>query len=182
MTNVPGPRYRDAAGNAYAEKPEHMTQLRGSRIALRGKLDSLLAKGMEVQAALADEGLEQAAEDLDSFMKLISAVLMGEVADMPLDDISPLGLDSAALREHSHNPKKFYGVDHMLPSYRMGKGFTAVNAFRAATREVELAAVAAFTNEEGGVSRPDLVEAMNHLSSAAYIVMCRLLGGYYRKD
>lgn len=183
MTKNDGSKYVDLAGNAYREKPEHMTSLRGNvlvpkthgRILLRGKLDSLLAKTMEVQITAEEDGHPEVASDLQDIAKLISAVLMGEVTDVPVDSFAVFGMDEDQLRRTSHNPKKYLGVDHMLPQYTMGKTFSAVNALRAQAREAELAATGVFTDSEGNVQREDLLRAMNRLSSALYVLMCRLL-------
>lgn len=184
MTKNGAHKYIDLSGNTYSEKPEYMTHLRGNilvpkthgLIALRGKLDSLLAKTMEVQILALEDGHPGTTADLQDVAKLISAVLMGEVTDMPLESFDIVGMDEDQLRKASHNPKKYVGVDHMLPQYTMGKTFSAVNALRAQARETELAATGVFTDsEEGVVQRVDLLRALNRLSSALYIIMCRIL-------
>lgn len=182
-------KYVGLDGTKYGEKPEHMTQLRGNvlvpkthpRILLRGKLDSLAARVMEAQTIAAGDGNEGVAGDLQSVMDCISMILMSEVSDFPLKNFTILGMDEDSLRRVSHNPKNHLGVDHMLPNYKMGKSFVAVNLVRTASREVELAGMQAFTGADGTATRPDLLRALNRLSSAVYIVMCRILGGHYKK-
>ena len=183
MSEVKKHKYVDLDGNGYATKPEYMTGLRGNIlvpkthgiIALRGKLDSLLAKTMEVQIVAVEDGHQDAADALDDVAKLISAVLMSEVGETPMGSFAVFGMDEAELRQASHNPKKYIGVDHMLPNYRMGKTFSAVNALRAQSREAELYATGVFSGADGKVERVDLLQAMNRLSSALYVLMCRLL-------
>lgn len=182
-------KYVDLHGNGYAEKPEYMTQLNSNvlvpkthpRIMLRGKMDSLLAKTMEAQIAVVEDGHPDTARDLQDVARLVSAVLMGEVTEAPLEPFDILGMDEAELRRVSHNPRKYIGVDHMLPDYTMGKAFCAVNALRARTREAELIATQVFTGEDGVVQRVDLLQAMNRMSSAVYIIMCRLLAEKNRR-
>lgn len=181
-------RYIDLDGNKYVDKPEYMTQLHGNvlvpkthiRIVFRGKMDSLLAKTMEVQIVALEEGMPEVADELQDVAKAISAVLMGEVSEQPLETFSILGMNEAELRQASHNPKKCIGVDHMLPSYAMGKTFSAVNALRAQAREAELTTTRAFTDADGKATREDLLQAMNRLSSAVYIIMCRILASRQR--
>lgn len=176
-------KYVDLDGNKYAVKPEYMTSLRGNVlvpkthgiISLRGKLDSLLAKTMEVQIIAGEDGHAEVAGDLDDVARLISAVLMSEVGETPMEPFAVFGMDEAELRRTSHNPRKYIGVDHMLPNYRMGKTFAAVNALRAQSREAELHATGVFTGPDGKVEREDLLQAMNRLSSALYVLMCRIL-------
>jgi len=183
-------KYVDLNGNGYAEKPEYMTQLNSNvlvpkthpRIMFRGKMDSLLAKTMEAQIVAVEEGHPEVARDLEDVARLVSAALMGEVTEAPLEPFNVLGMDEAELRRVSHNPRKYIGVDHMLPDYTMGKAFCAVNALRAQTREAELIATGVFTAEDGAVQRVDLLQAMNRLSSAVYIIMCRLLAAKRQRE
>ncbi|MCD8350157.1 MAG: hypothetical protein LUC93_06050 [Planctomycetaceae bacterium] len=180
-------RYVDGNGTSYETKPEHMTQLFGRqlvpkthpRIMFRGMLDSLAAKTMESQCVVAEEQYANAAADLQDVMAAISRILMCEVSGMPCDDCKLLGLSHDELRLYSHNPAKYCGVEHMVPHYKMGKAFVSVNALRTATRETEIAAIRAFTDEAGELTRSDIIRALNRLSSAVYIIMCRLLAGKY---
>ena len=59
----------------------------------------------------------------------------------------------------------------------MGRLAARLNLLRARTREAELAAERAFAEGE----REDILKAMNSLSSAVYILFCRLLAGEYGK-
>ncbi|MCD8140037.1 MAG: hypothetical protein LUE17_09730 [Planctomycetaceae bacterium] len=180
-------RYVDNAGTRHETKPEHMTQLFGRqlvlkthpRIIFRGKLDPLAARTMEAQCVVTDERYANAAADLQDVMSSISRILMCEVSGMPCKDDTLLGLSHDELRLHSHNPAKYCGVDHMIPHYEMGKAFVAVNALRTAVRETEIAAIQAFTDDAGELTRPDIIQSLNRLSSAVYLVMCRLLAGKY---
>lgn len=178
--------YIDAAtGTVLDRKPEDMTHLRGNllvpkthlRIKFRGRLDSLMAQLMEVQLVAQEEQLPQIAEDLEELMGYIRKILAAEVRDEPLEEIVLLGMDSAQLRHTSHHVKEILGIDHPIPSYRMGHMCVSLNRLRTQIREVELAAVRAFQNEDGG--RPDIVEGLNRLSSCVYIIFCRKLSGYY---
>ncbi len=189
MSSQSARKYVDLDGREYGEKPEHMTQLKGNvlvpkthpRIVLRGKLDSLAARIMEAQAASAAHGKEGVAKDLQEIMDGVSMILMGEVSDFPVKNFTLLGMDGDKLRAVSHNPKAHVGVNHMRPHYAMGGSFVAVNSVRTQVREAELAAVEAFVDGEGVAARPDLLEALNRLSSAVYIIMCRVLAGHYGK-
>lgn len=180
-------RYLDAdTGAAMEEKPEHMTHLRGNllvpkghpRILFRGKLDTLEARIMETQIAACDEGFPQIAEALEELYGCIRAILGAEVKEAPLPDQALLGLDSAGLRRVSHHVKEEIGIPHPVPSYRMGRLCVALNSLRTCVRETELAAVAAFC-QGADCSRPDIIQALNRLSSAVYILFCRKLAGYY---
>jgi len=164
-----------------AKKPEHMTSLIGNnlvpknhpRIVFRGKLDSLQAQVVLIQCELDDQALIAALGDILNYLREISRC---EVLDQPFEQDTLIGLSHAELRAQSHNPQKYFGVPVMrLPDYKFGRDYAQINSLRTAIREAELTAVAAFETEDG-VSRTDIVQALNRLSSAAFVLMCRMLG------
>ena len=173
-------------GKGYAEKPEHMTHLRGNllvpkndaRILFRGKLDSLEALIMQTQITAEECGYAVIAKELDEVMEFVQQILAHEVKDEPLPDITIFGMDSAALRYASHHLKEVFGIDHSVPHYSMGKICVALNTLRTFIRETELAAAAAFT-EGTTVTRSDIIEALNRLSSCVYIMFCKKVSGKY---
>ena len=180
-------RYVDAAtGMAMKEKPEHMTHLRGNllvpkghpRIALRGKLDSLEARVLETQLTAWDEGFSAVAEELEELYGYIQSILGAEVKEEALPERTLLGMDSQELRRVSHHVREELGIPHPVPNYRMGRLAVALNSLRTCVRETELAAVKAFCRDEK-CARPDIIRALNRLSSAVYIIFCRKLAGYY---
>lgn len=159
-------------GGYMTEKPEGMTHLHGDvlvekthpRIRFRGKLDTL-------ESALLLAGQEQGApvKDLQEILNLTREILKCEVLDSPLEEKSLLGLSREELRRHSHFPQKFCGQPHFMPAFGDGPRIARLNAARCAAREAEIAAVAAFPENR----RPDLLQAMNRLSSAIYLLMIR---------
>jgi ethanolamine utilization cobalamin adenosyltransferase len=47
-------------------------------------------------------------------------------------------------------------------------------------RQLEIAAVEAFCGENGQQNdRPDIILALNRLSSLIYIIICKLISGHY---
>lgn len=182
-------RYVDLNGKGYQEKPEYMTQLKGNilvpkthpRIVLRGKFDTLVAKVLEVQITAKEEGYPQVVKDLDEIARFISTILMSEVSDFPMKFTTLNGMNADELRKISHHPMEKTGTDHMMPHYGMGKMFAVVNTLRAMSRETELQGVATFVGPDGTAEREDLLTALNRLSSAIYIIMCKVLGGVYKK-
>ena len=180
-------RFTDPDGNGYAEKPEHMTHLHGNvlvpkdhpRIALRGKLDSFQAMVLAAQMAAGDEGRTGVIADLQDILAYARKVLASEVTEIPFGDEALLAMREDELRAVSHNPLKYYGSGHLMPDYRMGRTVVALNILRTLARETELAAMRAFAGDTGEPKRPDLIRALNRLSSAVYILICRVQGGYY---
>ncbi len=174
------------SGKGYAEKPEHMTHLRGNllvpkndaRILFRGKLDSLEALIMQTQITAEECGYPVIAQELDEVMRFVQQILACEVKDEPLADIEIFGMDSAALRYASHHLKEVFGIEHSVPHYSMGKVCVALNSLRTFIRETELAAAAAFTVGTE-IQRADIIEALNRLSSCVYIMFCKKVSGKY---
>ncbi len=192
MTRTPVPDYGkntfiDAkTGRGYAKKPEHMTHLRGNllipktdaRIALRGQLDSLMALLISLQCDSEQLGCHLLTLDLGDLLECVRQILGAEVKEVPLDTTKILGLDTDMLRYQSHNVKKYFGIDHPIPDYTMGKTAASINLLRTKVRETELAAARAFMTPDG-IEREDIIRQLNRLSSAVYIIFLRWLTGYY---
>ena len=187
---APKPKYVDyQSGSYYMEKPEHMTQLFDNqlvaknhpRILFRGKLDSLQALVVLDQALIAGAGgSQQLLADLDDVLKALRNLMRCDVLDEELHSGTIIGLTHGELREHSHNPMKFYNIRQMiLPSYTMGRDYALLNQLRAAIRETEVAAANAFY-DGFRFSRSDIIEELNRLSSALHIMMCKYLAGDYK--
>lgn len=167
--------YQDAVtGAGYAQKPEHMTHLRGNllvektspRIALRGGLDSFQARLLLVQSDAEPELYGQ----LGELLTFVRSILSAEVREKPLGDWRLLDMSEAELRDFSHHIPERLGIAHPVLDAGMGKTVLRLNLLRTQARECELAAAAAF-----GAEREDLILALNRLSSAIYILMCREL-------
>lgn len=164
------------------EKPEEMTHLRGNllvkksspRIAFRGKLDSLEAAILEAQALAHRQNAPAVRDGLGEVLEQVHLVLGAEVKDQPLGEVPILGMDQARLRQVSHNVKGAFGIDHPIPSWEMGELALRLNTLRTQVRETELAAAVAF-EAPGETPRPDIIRALNRLSSAVYILFCKLL-------
>lgn len=164
------------------EKPEEMTHLRGNllvkksspRIAFRGKLDSLEAAILEAQALAHRQNAPAVRDGLGEVLEQVRLVLGAEVKDQPLEEVPILGMDQARLRQVSHNVKGAFGIDHPIPSWEMGELALRLNTLRTPVRETELAAAVAF-EAPGETPRPDIIRALNRLSSAVYILFCKLL-------
>lgn len=166
-------------GGGFHHKPESLTHLKGHQlvhkdhpvIVLRGKLDSLASAVLEAQLLGHKKDAREFVNDLEEVLSFVRRLLSDEFRGRQVGEFNLLNLDAAALRERSHDPKKFYGHNHMLTSYKMGPLCIALNSLRTLTRETELAAAAAL--KENG--REDIVQALNRLSSLFYIMMFKYL-------
>ncbi len=179
----PGIAERKASAARAEKKPEDMTLLRGDvlvpktdgRILLRGRVDSLEAKIIETAVVAKRNGLPQLAGHLDELLLYTRRILAAEVNEAPFEDMPLFGMDEERLHYVSHNTKREIGVGWVVPDTNMCETGAALNALRTEARECELAAVHALCGARG-----DIVKALNRLSSAAYILVCRLAAGFYK--
>ena len=170
--------YRMLNGASLREKPEHMTHLNAEflvekthpRIAFRGAMDSLEA-ALLLAAAESDGMIRTQLEEALAYARYL---LGQEVLGQPVACEALGGMDEKQLRERSHRPQDFYGKPHFMPAPEDGKCLLLVNAARCKAREAELAAARAFRDAEGLPARPDLLQALNRLSSFLYLVMIQL--------
>jgi ethanolamine utilization cobalamin adenosyltransferase len=164
-------------GAFLTEKPEHMTHLNGNvlvckthpRIAFRGKMDLL-----EAELMLCQLKVPEFAKELQDILDTARYLLRCEVMDEPVAERKICGLAEQELRRRSHLPQEYYGQPHFMPQAADGEEILLLNRARCIARQVELAAVAAFTDEKGNPTRLDLLRMLNRLSSMIYILMIQL--------
>ena len=166
--------YRLLNGGILEKKPEHMTHLNGEilvekshpRIVFRGKLDTL-----EAELILCQLTVESLAPQIGEILALARRILRCEVLQEPLAEEKLCGLTEEEQRKRSHFPQDYYGQPHFMPEWEDGMAIARLNRARCAAREAELAAVAAFVTRDGQVQRPDILKALNRMSSMLYILM-----------
>lgn len=180
-------KYTTLYGGVLQEKPEHMTSLYGNvlvfkdhkRIIFRGKLDSLESKILETQTSFHALKCKRLVADLQEILEFVRQILRCEVLEEELQELSLQNMNEAEMREISHNPQKYYGIDHLIPDYKMGEVLVRLNTLRSTTRETELAAYEAFKEETGEAKRKDIILALNRLSSLFWIMMLKYHAGQY---
>jgi ethanolamine utilization cobalamin adenosyltransferase len=159
-------------GGFFLEKPENYTHLRGNIlvpkthpvIAFRGAVDT-----MEAELLLAQQAVPQKfRSDVGEILQLARDLIRWDVLEEPAKLDKLLGLTEAELRAHSHDPQKYYGIPHFMPSCTDSAAILQLNRARCAARSAELAVAAAYPD------RQDLLRAANRLSSALYILMIQL--------
>ena len=186
---TPPAAYRTPDGAAFAEKPEHMTHLKGNvlvfkdhpRIAFRGWIDALEAEILLTQQAAAGEGYGALAGELEEVLGFVRRYIRFDVLDEPVGAIELCGYTPEQLREYSHYPEKHFGQPHFLACYTDGPALLAVNKLRTVVRQTELAAYAAFRDADGNVTRGDMILGLNRLSSLMWIFMIKLKAGRYER-
>ena len=177
-------------GAGIDKKPEAYTHLYANnlvpkyhpRIKLRGRIDSLEAHIIITQVKAKQHNMGNIVKDLEEIMTLARNILRAEVLSEPVEEFALFGLSEQEIREISHNPKKTLGVSHFMPSHDMGEMMAHLNLVRTQVRETEIAAVEAFFDPTKGLQREDIIKALNRMSSAVYVMMCRLKAGKYESQ
>lgn len=175
---------RDQA-KTFRQKPEEMTQLHGStlvrkdhpRIHLRGRLDSLQSDILLLHSRV-KESSRPLATELAELLIWAREILRAEVLETPLPALTMSGLSAAELRERSHNPRKFFNIGHVLPEADMEPEVLELNRLRSTVREIELAAVAALSDGDHPAAQ-GIIEALNRMSSAIYVLMLKWITKNY---
>ena len=172
---VPGTDYVAVEdGQKYPVKPEHMTHLIGRqlvpkdhpRIILRGLIDNFQAEVLLLQQQV-NGTLSIQLQDL---FTRAQAILKAEVTGVELEPCDFLGLSETEIRERSHTPQKYFGIGHLDLNAELSSEVLSLNRLRTLIRQVELAAVTAFTHDKT-VERTDILRALNRLSSVIYVMM-----------
>jgi len=169
-------RYRLENGGFLEEKPEHMTHLNGEylvqkdhpRIVFRGAMDHL-----EGLLLLTQHRLPALCKPLGEILALARRLIRCDVLEEPVGEFTLCGLTQSQQRQHSHFPQEHYGQPHFMPEASDGETVLLLNLCRTAAREAELRAVTAFTDARGLPSRPDILQALNRMSSMLYILMLK---------
>ncbi|GHT00336.1 hypothetical protein AGMMS50276_25840 [Synergistales bacterium] len=178
--------YIDAqSGEGFSKKPPRMTHLFANqlvpkthaRIALRGKLDTLQGEIIAAQTEAAADGKPSLVKDLGETLSLARELLGAEVMGRGVPPITLFGYSSDELQKVSHHVEENFGFPHPVPDHNMGRMAALLNLLRTKTREVEIAAEHAFPENTGD----DILLALNRMSSAFYILLCRLLFGQYER-
>lgn len=167
-------RFALIGGGYTEEKPEHMTHLNREtlvpkthpRIAFRGSMDTL-----EAELILAQLSVPKSAGKLEEILALARKILRCDVLEEPLEVSVLCGLTEQEMRHRSHFPQEYYGIAHFMPSVADGEAIARLNRARCAVREAELKACDAFADREGWPTRPDILQALNRMSSMLYLLM-----------
>lgn len=177
------------SGKVVSEKPEYYTHLKGRilvpknhpRIKFRGTLDMTESSLICCINQIRTIGCHTMESDLIKILEYLQRMMRAEVLDEELPFIEFNGWSDEDIREYSHYPDKYFGVKHILPSAKYGQAFAEINRIRAMVRQLEVAGIDAFYNEEDDeCERPDIILALNRLSSLIYIIICEFMGGQYK--
>ena len=161
-------------GGFVREKPEEMTHLNSEllvrkthpRITFRGSIDAL-----EAELLLCGKAYPALQKALGEVLTLARALIAADVLERDVGEISLGGMDGDALRKRSHFPQQYYSQPHFMPDFSDEAEVLHLNRCRTLARWAELAAVQAFSDRDGLLTRRDIVQALNRMSSFLYLLM-----------
>lgn len=146
------------------------------RILFRGKLDNMISYCVLVQNEFQNysgpEIIKKYLSDLRSYM---GSILRAEVKNETTNNLFMGELDADAIHKMSHNPLKYLGYDHIVPELNHGRWIALLNYLRAIVREAEVNAANLYIDPALRVTRPDILNSLNRLSSAIYVLMIMVL-------
>lgn len=134
-----------------AKKPDTLTHLSAEkmvaksdpRLGFRAVLDSTIALAVWLQIELGE----------------------------PLGCQAIVGLSDEDLHRLSHQPLRYLDHDHLVPEASHGRDAALLNLLRTKVRETETVAAQVFITRSFEVLRPDILQALNRLSSTVYVMM-----------
>ena len=173
-------QYRLLGGGFATEKPEHMTHLDAQvlvskthpRIGFRGMVDLL-----EAEILLCQKQIPSLCGELGEILALARQLIRCDVLNEPVECSRLCGLTEQQLRSHSHRPQEYYGQAHFMPEHWDSEAILRLNRVRCLARLAERWAVEAFSDRDGNLTRADIVQAMNRMSSMLYILMIKMKKG-----
>lgn len=172
-------------GEELASKAEYMTSLNGNslvyknhpQIILRGYLDELKSKILVYMWELEQQKKESILRDFHEILVWVKLLQRHEVTGEPMRDVRFNDMDLEEIRNVSHNPKKYYNLEHLFDlKHDENIDVLKINELRAFTRRIEIVAFDAFF-DGGNVTHEDFLTVMNRLSSVFYIVELKIISG-----
>ena len=161
---------------------DHSTLVRKDhpRIRFRGMIDRVEAEILVCQYHAVQAGYVELTMDLQEMLEFVRNLIPCDVLGKPVGEINLCGYSADDLREHSHYPEKYYGQPHFMAVVTDDPALLFVNRLRTVVRQAELTGYEAFKNYDGTVKRPDIILAMNRLSSLCWIMMIKIKAGAYK--
>lgn len=157
------------------KKPDTLTHLTADtlvakndpRLAFRTVLDSTIALTVWLQIELAEPWQPW----LTDIRSRLGNIMRADALEEPLAAQSIAGFSEAQLHRLSHQPLRYLGHDHLVPEARHGHDVALLNLLRSKVREAEVTAAQVFITPQFAVQRADIMQALNRLSSAVYVMM-----------
>lgn len=159
-------------------KPSHLTQLDAhrfapktdTRIRLRGRLDTLHAPALVVQARARADGWDRTAGQLDTIAAYVRELLAAEYQARPSGAVALEGLAEDTIHHASHHPEEAAGLPHLVPDGAHPELLHWLNLLRCQVREAEVLVLDAYPPGSSGEAGAGLSRGVNRLSSAVYVL------------
>lgn len=172
-------------GQPVVNKPAHMAQLDAThfapktapRFVFRGRMDTLHAHFLLAAAQARRFNLADLVDYLETLSAYCREITSAEYHGREVAPLQLAGLSEAEIREASHWPERTLGIPHVAPAPGDHEMLLQLNLLRCQAREAELVAASAFTGPDGQPTRPDLMTALNRLSSAVYYLILLFKAG-----
>ncbi|EAR6843612.1 ethanolamine utilization cob(I)yrinic acid a,c-diamide adenosyltransferase EutT [Salmonella enterica] len=157
------------------KKPDTLTHLTADkmvaksdpRLGFRAALDSAIALTVWLQIELAEPWQPW----LFDIRSRLGNIMRADAIDEPLAAQSIVGLNEDELHRLSHQPLRYLDYDHLVPEASHGRDAALLNLLRTKVRETETLAAQVFITRSFEVLRPDILQALNRLSSTVYVMM-----------
>lgn len=146
-------------------------------LTFRGKMDTLHAQFLLAAAQARRFNLPDLTNHLSALAAYCREITGAEYDEREVAPLQLAGLTEAEIREASHWPDRILGIAHVTPGFNDHELLLQLNLLRCQARETELVAASAFTGSDGRPARPDLILALNRLSSAVYYLILLLKAG-----
>ncbi|HAU4330133.1 ethanolamine utilization cob(I)yrinic acid a,c-diamide adenosyltransferase EutT [Citrobacter freundii] len=158
-----------------AKKPDTLTHLTADkmvaksdpRLGFRAALDSTIGLAVWLQIELP----EQWQPWLADIRSRLGNIMRADAMDEPLAAQAIVGLSDEDLHRLSHQPLRYLDHDHLVPEASHGRDAALLNLLRTKVRETETVAAQVFITRSFEVLRPDILQALNRLSSTVYVMM-----------
>ncbi|MBU0242593.1 ethanolamine utilization cob(I)yrinic acid a,c-diamide adenosyltransferase EutT, partial [Escherichia coli] len=98
-------------------------------------------------------------------------IMRADALGEPLGCQAIVGLSDEDLHRLSHQPLRYLDHDHLVPEASHGRDAALLNLLRTKVRETETVAAQVFITRSFEVLRPDILQALNRLSSTVYVMM-----------
>jgi len=172
-------------GQPIRDKPSHMSQLdpghfapkTAPRFLFRGKMDTLHAQFLVAMTHARRSNLAQLVDYLTTLAAYCREITSAEYNEREVAPLQLAGQSEAAIRERTHWPEQNLGIKHVVPGPDDHDIVLQLNLLRCQVRETELAAANVFIGPDGQPVRPDLMRALNRLSSAVYYLILLFKAG-----
>lgn len=172
-------------GQPVHDKPGHMAQLDAAHFApktvprflFRGKMDTLHAQFLLAARRARRYNLPQLVAYLTTLAAYCREIISAEYNDREVAPLQLAGHSEAEIRERTHWPQRTLGIEHVVPAPTDHDLVLQLNVLRCHVRETELVAVNVFYGLDGQPLRPDLMRALNRLSSAVYYLILLFKAG-----